>query len=84
MVHSKMYLITLGCEMWPICRHHPSVADDTIDRGKACAQLRGKAAHGSERREVRIQEVNAGDAALWATDEAIDKGVPLCAGRRAQ
>jgi hypothetical protein len=79
-----MYLITLGCEMRPICRHHPSVADETIDRGKARAQFRGKAAHRSERREFRIQEVNAGDAAIWAAYEAIDKGVPLCAGRRAQ
>ncbi len=79
-----MYLITLGCEMRPIWRHHPSVADETINGGKTCAQFRGKAAHRSERGEVRIQEVNAGDAAMWAADEAIDKGVPLCAGRGAQ
>jgi hypothetical protein len=79
-----MYLITLGCEMRPICRHHPSVADETINRGKACAEFCGKVAHGSERREVRIQEVNAGGAAIWAAYEAIDKGVPLRAGRGAQ
>jgi hypothetical protein len=79
-----MYLITLGREMRPICRHHPSVADETINRGKACAQFSGKVAHRGKRGEIRIQEVNAGDAAIWAADEAMDKGVPLCAGRGAQ
>jgi hypothetical protein len=84
MVHSEMYLITLGCEIRPIWRHHPSVADETINRGKACAQFCSKVAHRSERREVRIQEVNAGDAAIWAADEAVDKNVPMRARRGAQ